>query len=185
MHESVLAFIQEHIESEEVAGKRVLEIGSRNINGSVRPIISAMNPLSYEGIDRKAGFGVDIIEDWGGDGWVSRIVKYSEKYDLVISTEMLEHAEDWRSALYCMKYALKPATGILILTTRSPGFNLHDLPDYWRFTLENFRAMFEDMDIVTLQMDPQVPGVFIKARANERTGKDPVSLEKITVASAM
>ena len=44
-------------------GKVVLEIGSRNVNGSLRNIIKNYEPLSYTGIDIIDGEGVDIVCD--------------------------------------------------------------------------------------------------------------------------
>src|SRR5437867_6006249 len=47
------------ISASEVAGKRVLEIGSADRNGSLRPIIESYHPREYVGIDVEAGPGVD------------------------------------------------------------------------------------------------------------------------------
>jgi hypothetical protein len=41
---------------------------------------------------------------------------------------------------------------------------VHEYPsDYWRFTKEDFEAIFSDMKIVELQNDPEIPGVFLIA----------------------
>jgi len=82
----------------------------------------------------------------------------------VISTEMLEHVEDWRPIVEQLKILVKPK-GLLLITTRSPGFPYHPYPiDVWRYTLEDFRNIFSDMEILAVCSDWQVPGVFIKAR---------------------
>jgi hypothetical protein len=171
MHDSVLRFVRENLKPEEVEGKRVLEIGSRNINGSVREIIMPMKPAEYRGIDLQPGPGVDVVADWTDFGDLLSYFEslYLHKWDLVISTEMLEHARRWEIAVQRMKSAMKFSDGRLLVTTRSPGFPLHDEPDYWRFTLEHFRLIFDDVYIESLISDPQVPGVFLKARRDAVT----------------
>jgi len=50
--------------------------------------------------------------------------------------------------------------GLLVVTTRSPGFPLHSYPyDFWRFTIDDFKAIFSDMKVLRLVEDPQAPGV--------------------------
>src|SRR5438309_11017282 len=50
------------ISASEVAGKRVLEIGSVDRNGSLRPIIESYHRRDYVGTD---------VEPGQGDGWVA------------------------------------------------------------------------------------------------------------------
>ncbi len=115
----------------------VLEVGSRDINGSARHVLRHL-ASSYTGIDIVAGPGVDEVLD---------VAHLSERYevapfDLVVSTEMLEHCVDWKNAIYQILKVLKQ-DGLLILTTRSPGFELHDYPvDYWRFTKKDMHNIF-------------------------------------------
>lgn len=155
MHDSVLQFVTQALYRNEVEGKSVLEVGSYNVNGSVRGLIMAFRPTSYLGIDICAGPGVDEVHDisagLGGTG-----------YDLVISTEMLEHAERWEKALEAMCEA---TIETLILTARGPGFPRHNPPDYWRFRRDDlFRAVEGfGLRVTRCVEDPQVPGVFLKA----------------------
>jgi len=88
--------------------------------------------------------------------------------DIVISTEMLEHAENWRGAVTGMVNILAPG-GLLLLTTRSPGFPYHPHPgDFWRFTEDDMDGVAEacGLDVVRLEPDPDwnCPGVFLLAR---------------------
>lgn len=176
MHESVMDFGRRAISANDVIGKSVLEVGSFDVNGSIRGLIADLRPTSYLGVDMRPGPGVDDI--CSAEGLVA---KFSPaRFDLVVSTEMLEHAEDWRAAIQNMKAVLKPG-GILLLTTRGPGFPLHDHPaDYWRFTVEDARQIFADMEILLVEADPQEPGVFVKAR--QRTGIPAVNLQGIIVS---
>ena len=130
-------------------GSFILEIGSRDVNGSVRSVLSSLSS-SYVGIDIIDGPGVDEVLD------VANITKRFEKkfFDVVVSTEMLEHCFDWQSAIYQMLKVLKQR-GVLILTTRSPGFELHDYPsDYWRFTKKDIYNIFGSIcDLLEVQDD--------------------------------
>lgn len=161
MHYSALDWLVLNINEDEVKGKNILEVGSRNVNGTIRPFIMKYAPKSYVGIDYVSGDGVDLIAD-------ARLLveKFGENiFDVVISTEMLEHAEDWRAVVNGMKGVLKP-NGLLIITTRSPGFPYHAYPyDYWRYTLEDFNEIFSDLEILVLARDDKTnPGVLIKAK---------------------
>lgn len=160
MHKSVLTFLKAHLSRIEVEGKRILEVGSRDFNGSPRPIVTALGPKDYLGVDGQLGVGVDV----GCSATNLERVFGVESFDILISTEMLEHVEDWRPVVSQLKRVVKEG-GLLLITTRSPGFPYHPFPiDVWRYTKDDFRSVFSDMEILALEDDPQVPGVFLKAR---------------------
>ena len=157
MHESVLAFGKSAITRDMVEGKTVLEVGSFNVNGSLRPFVEALKPRAYVGIDIREGPGVDAVED-------ICTLQTTDSVDLIICTEMLEHAPDWRAAVNKMKAALKPG-GWLLLTTRSVGFPLHEYPgDHWRFGCGDMAVIFADFSLWKLADDTQAPGVFVLVR---------------------
>jgi SAM-dependent methyltransferase len=164
-HSTCEAFVRTVIARDMAASKRVLEVGAQAINGSTRAHIEAMAPASYMGVDIQAGPGVDAVVDV-----VDLVDRFGpESFDLVVSTEMLEHVRDWRGAINAMKSVLVPG-GHLVLTTRSKGFYYHGYPhDYWRYEVDDFALMFGDMEIRALEADPSPdhPGVFLWAT---RTG---------------
>lgn len=159
-HRSVLAFVMTHISAADVAGKKVLEVGSLDVNGSPRWLIELLAPASYIGVDMRPGPKVDQI-----CAASALIATFGvESFDVVVSTEMLEHAEDWRGAVSNMKRVLVPG-GLLLVTTRSPGFPQHDYPgDYWRFTRQDALEIFSDMEEIEVVEDPMAPGILVRAR---------------------
>jgi len=100
---------------------------------------------------------LDIYERWGRDA-----------FDVVVSAEMMEHAEDWKGCLLNMVAVLRPG-GVLVITTRSPGFGYHCPPDHWRYTQKMFAdaARELNLEIVVLMDDPEFHGVFVKLRKPE------------------
>jgi SAM-dependent methyltransferase len=162
MHPSVLSWFRTTVAREDIAGRRVLEVGSFNVNGSVRPILTGLQPAEYHGVDASAGDGVDqvldctaLVDEFGAGSW-----------DVVVSTEMLEHVEDWRACVRNLVQVLAPG-GLLLVTTRSPGFPYHPFPgDYWRYTRVAVGRIVSNarLDAVEICDDPEAPGVFVKAR---------------------
>ncbi len=159
-HPACLEFVAKHLTPEEVRDKQVIEVGARDVNGSARQLIERYGPQRYIGVDIKEGRGVDEICDAG-----LLLTKYPvNAFDLVVSTEMLEHVADWRLVTHNLKQLVKPG-GVLLVTTRSIGFGYHGYPhDFWRFQQEDMRALFSDLTIEVLETDPSQPGMFLKAR---------------------
>jgi SAM-dependent methyltransferase len=147
----------------DVKGKRVLEVGALDVNGSVRGDITALGPAEYVGIDIRPGPGVDVICDAG-----DLVTRFGENaFDVVVSTELMEHARDWRRIISNIKRVTGPG-GVMIVSTRSYGVDFHRRPwDYWRYEKADFEAIFSDVLVEDLQLDPTDPGLLIKARKPE------------------
>lgn len=160
MHGSVIGYLQRVVTRADVQGKDILEVGSYNVNGTPRVVFAPYAPKSYIGVDQEAGPCVDRVVN--ATNLVATLGK--DSFDVVLSTEMLEHARDWRAAVNSMKSVVKPG-GILFITTRGPGFPFHGFPeDHWRYTVPDFQKIFADMEILDLGPDPDFPGIFMKAR---------------------
>jgi len=159
-HGSCLKFGATHLTKSLCSGKKILEVGSRDINGSVRSFISEFSPGSYVGVDIVPGKGVDSI--CSADKLIST---FGENFfDIVIATELLEHTYFWKAVVSNIKNVCRPK-GYILLTTRSQGFPYHPCPgDYWRFALVNFQNIFSDFNIIDLRKDPQAKGVFLFAQ---------------------
>jgi SAM-dependent methyltransferase len=156
-----IEFVRTSFANEEVAGSRVLEVGSLDVNGSPRQVLAELGAAEYVGVDIVDGPGVDVRCG------VSHLVEQfgENAFDVVVSTEMLEHVQDWRAAVSNLKRVVRPG-GVLVVTTRSKGFPLHAYPyDFWRYEQSDVRAIFSDFSIELLENDsPVSPGVFFKAR---------------------
>jgi SAM-dependent methyltransferase len=92
----------------------VLDIGSLDINGNNRYLF---HKCRYWGIDIVDGKNVDMViscQDHLGKP------QYESHYDVIISTEMLEHDKSWNMDLQMMYWALKPE-GLLLITAAGDG----------------------------------------------------------------
>jgi hypothetical protein len=162
MTPACMDFVRRMLTAEDVRDKVVLEVGSYDVNGSPRTVIEPLEPAIYVGIDIRRGPSVDVKGSAAGLLDAGRLKPFG--FDLVVSTEMLEHAKSWRKELLAMKTLVRYG-GALLITTRSPGFPRHDYPaDYWRFTPDIMRAALADFAIVTIEDDPDDPGVFAFVR---------------------
>jgi len=154
----------------------VLEVGSYNVNGSLRDwILGNLCVATYIGVDIQPQQGyVDVVVD------ASLLPFKDESFDVVISTEVLEHVENWRAVVSELKRVLKRG-GLLVITTRSPGFPLHSYPyDFWRFTVDDFKVVFSDMRILKLVEDPQAPGVlFAGVRIRETYSVPEIPIQSV------
>lgn len=97
------------------SGKKVLEVGSLNINGSVRQFFK---DCDYLGLDIAEGKDVDLVckgEDYGAP---------ASSFDTVISSEMFEHNKNyvkcWMNMIRMMK-----EDGLLLFTCATTGRRQH------------------------------------------------------------
>ena len=150
--------------ADEFRGKRVLEIGSKCVNGSVRSFIERyLSPGEYVGTDIEHGKHVDHVVP------AEKLVEVfgPNSFDVVVSTEVLEHVKDWRTVIENIKTIVKPG-GYVYLTTCSYGFPYHGYPyDFWRYEPHDLREIMADFDTMASEKDPVYPGVFIKSRKPE------------------
>jgi len=159
-HGSCLKYGEIFLTKSICAGKRVIEIGSKNINGSLRPLVESFNPSKYIGVDIMSGTGVDSL--FHCEDLVAHF--FGNSFDIVIATELLEHVVNWKVCISNIKSICKPL-GYILLTTRSKGFPYHPCPvDLWRYELSDFELIFSDFSIIDLRSDPQTPGVFLFAQ---------------------
>jgi hypothetical protein len=86
MHQQCHDFVRHALEG--LTPKRVVEIGSRDVNGGVRDLLP--EGCDYTGLDISDGPGVDVVAD--AATW-----KPARKPDLVLCLEVLEHTPEWQA----------------------------------------------------------------------------------------
>lgn len=102
--------IKEHL-SFFFEGTNVLEIGSLDINGSVRTIFAAK---AYTGVDVAPGKGVDVVSE-------GQLLEYpTGVFDVAISCECLEHNPFWVETVSNMIRMTKPG-GLVIISCATTG----------------------------------------------------------------
>jgi SAM-dependent methyltransferase len=173
-----LAYGEAQLTAVDIRGKRVIEVGARNVNGSLRKYVEQFDPSSYVGVDIEAGRGVDEV--CNAEDLVERFGR--ESFDLVICTEVLEHVRNWRVVMANLKQLLT-ANGVLLITTRSYGFGYHAFPyDFWRYEIADMQAIFSDLVVEDVRTDPGKPGVFMTARRPDQfTENDLASYELYSI----
>jgi hypothetical protein len=116
MHKEVKIFLSELKEKypDYFNNKRVLELGSLNINGSPREFFT---DCDYIGIDRVNGKGVDVVIE-------AHKYKTDKKFDVIITTEMLEHDKYADLSIENAKSLLKKG-GVIIGTAANIHRKIH------------------------------------------------------------
>ena len=61
MHQTAYIFATHTLNPEDVRGKRVVEAGAYDYNGSARSYLESLGPASYTGTDAQDGPGVDLV----------------------------------------------------------------------------------------------------------------------------
>ncbi|MCX4159657.1 MULTISPECIES: class I SAM-dependent methyltransferase [Paraburkholderia] len=100
--------------------KNVLEIGSLDINGSVREFFSN---CKYIGLDIGEGKGVDLVcpgQSYGAS---------CAEYDVVISCEAMEHNPNWKETWINMLRVVKD-DGLVLMTCATAGRQQHGTEEF-------------------------------------------------------
>ncbi len=112
MHDTVRGFVQSCAEKYGPFG-RVLEIGSLDVNGTIRGYFG--DPIVYTGLDIAEGPGVDIVAD-------ARTWEPTQSFNCVVCTEVFEHCENWQAII---AMAAKTGANTFIATCAGPDRNPH------------------------------------------------------------
>lgn len=170
-----LLFATGALKHDDIAGKRILEVGSRNVNGSVRPSVCAHSPLEYIGVDIAPGPGVDQIAN------ATKLVATfgAQTFDGVICANTLEHILLWRSAIYSMTTVLREG-GWILMAVPAPGFGRHDHPcDYWRVTVDDLRKIFAGYEVISVSENSPISCIFARNRKGPFTDLSTLSLSPV------
>jgi hypothetical protein len=119
MHAQAFAFVAEAVKTHGATAP-VYEIGSRNINGTVRSLFDR-SPGAYLGIDLYAGPDVDLVEN-------AATYLPPSPVATVVCCEVLEHTAEAEAIIHRACEALQPG-GLLIVTCAGPGRKPHSAID--------------------------------------------------------
>lgn len=152
MHNEAYAWVRDHATADPVT---VLDIGGRNINGSVR---DQFPNAAYTAMDIRPGDGVDIVADaatWHPCG---------ESWDVVVCTEVFEHTADWKLICLTAFTSLREG-GQFIATMAGPGrpehsavdggWQLHPGEYYGNVEPGDLQAALEACGFTDIQVDQQ------------------------------
>lgn len=117
MHEAAFQAVERFSRTVNLSGVkgRGLDLGGRDVNGTVHGLFP---DIEWTVLDRVEHPSVDIVADvtkW----WPERAA-----WDLVVSTETIEHVEQWQKIIKAAHRALVPG-GYLIVTGGSTGRGPH------------------------------------------------------------
>lgn len=99
---------------------RVLDLGGADVNGTVHATLAGFVELDVlDVLDIQRGAGVTIVGDARRVDWWD-----GTPYDLVISTEMLEHLSQWGASIEAVRKVLRPG-GWFVGTAASIGRRPH------------------------------------------------------------
>jgi hypothetical protein len=93
-------------------GGRIIEIGSLDINGTVRGFFE--EPAEYIGVDLGPGRGVDVVcegQDYDGA---------TNSFDVAISVECFEHNPHWKATFLNMVRMVRDE-GLVVMTCATTG----------------------------------------------------------------
>ena len=88
--------------------KRVLDVGSLDVNGSYRSLLD-FSPETYVGVDTRPGEGVDVVANV-----LDGLSMFTAEFDLIVCGQMLEHCTRPWHAVEIMATKLIPR-GLLVL----------------------------------------------------------------------
>ena len=133
-------------------GARVLEVGSLDINGSVRDLFEACD---YTGVDLQPGPGVDLA----CPGHLLALPTAS--FDTVISAECFEHNPFWRETLANMLRMLRPG-GLVTISCATTGRKEHGTtrtnPDASPFTVQERWDYYQNLSASKLEAGVNLAG---------------------------
>ena len=144
MTPQILEFIHQNVTNTYVGN--VLEVGSFNVNGTVRTALQHL-AKSYIGTDITPGNCVDIVID------AEQLLTFfkPKQFDTIVCCECLEHCLHPWLIIEAIRILLKP-NGYLWISTPTFDFPEHRFPiDCYRFGIDTYyKYFFKDMEILNI-----------------------------------
>jgi ubiquinone/menaquinone biosynthesis C-methylase UbiE len=141
-----------------IESKTVLDVGSCDVNGSMKPIFSKAK--QYTGLDQCNGKNVDVV------GSSHNLPFGDNSYDIIISSSCFEHDDMFWVTFIEMCRVLKP-NGLLYIQAPSNGpYHAHPV-DNWRFYKDSWKALEKwakknnyNLNMLEGFVDPNTDGIW-------------------------
>ena len=117
MHDEAMQYASRQVRERQLnrVGVHVLDLGGRDVNGTTRPLFPGAD--RYVSVDIAEGRGVDIVCD-------AAELDLRDRFDVVMSTELLEHTDRGAEIVATAFKHLKPG-GHFVATMAGPGRKPH------------------------------------------------------------
>jgi SAM-dependent methyltransferase len=168
LHQAAFDYVRRVLAGFDLTGKHVVEIGSYNVNGTVRGLFGGA--ASYVGVDAREGPGVDLARKAQN----LRADTFDQPADVVVCCEVLEHDEDAHGIIRAAHRILAPG-GVLIVTAAGPGREPHGVDGgrvgkgehYGNIEPDELRAWLDGWDGVTIEENHAAHDIYAVAVKRE------------------
>lgn len=165
MHKEAYEWVEHKLESLSFIyphAQTILEIGSYNFNGSIKPLfIKKFEFCTYAGIDIRPGPGVDYVKDAG-----DKNLRWNFIPNIIVCCEVLEHAEHAKQIIHNIQL-LKPTLTFITCASekRKPhGVNGAEPPDtnewYQGIKKEELQEWMRDFNITFIEENKQAGDLY-------------------------
>jgi SAM-dependent methyltransferase len=135
MHQSAYLntkkFYDKYCNDDTIQSKKIIDIGSLNINGCVKPIFEKGQ---YIGIDMEAGLNVDVVAN------ASNLPFSNNEIDIIVSISCFEH-DDMFWVTFLEMCRVLNVGGLIYINAPSNGFYHAHPVDNWRFYIDSWKAL--------------------------------------------
>jgi SAM-dependent methyltransferase len=123
-------FYKKYCEND-IENKKILDVGSLNINGSMKPIFEKGQ---YVGLDMEMGPNVDVVAS------ANNLPFENESFDIIISSSCFEHDDMFWDTFLEMCRVVKPGGYIYVQAPQNGPYHGHP-GDNWRFYKDSWSAL--------------------------------------------
>lgn len=118
--------------AEDISTKKVLDIGSQDVNGTMKPIFELAH--EYVGLDQSEGKNVDIVSS------SHNINLPDQSFDIIISSSCFEHDPMFWVTFSEMCRLVKPGGYIYICAPSVGPYHAYPI-DNWRFYADSWKSL--------------------------------------------
>ena len=161
MHDAARQWIAKELQALTVPDGTVVEIGARNINGTIRDLFTGR---PYIGVDAMPGPDVDVVCN-------GAFYRPAEPAAVVVCTETLEHTDEASAICTNSHRILKPG-GVFLVTAATLGRAAHSAIDgqriranefYQNVSVDDLTAWLEDFAQIKVEHNPTACDVYATA----------------------